>query len=78
MLAVYLGLLAFFVLWIMAGALTQGLDNVWIAALVDPFGLRAMGRRARYWTTEERNTRLPPLLGFVLANRALWRARAGA
>ena len=76
LLAVYLGLLAFFVLWIMAGALTQGLDNVWVAALVDPFGLRAMGRAMRYWSAEERNTRLPELLGFVLANRALWGALA--
>lgn len=72
LLMVYLGILAFFVLWLIAGAMTRDLDNVWIAVLVDPFGIRAMGRTMRYWAVEERNTQLPQLAGYILANRVLW------
>jgi ABC-type transport system involved in multi-copper enzyme maturation permease subunit len=72
LLMVYVGVLAFFVLWIVAGNLTSDIDNAWIAALIDPFGLRAMGRAVRYWSVEEQNTRLPELTGYLIANRALW------
>jgi ABC-2 type transport system permease protein len=77
MLGVYLAIMAFLVLFALAGSYTRDIDNLWIAALVDPFGLRALSLTARYWTTEERNTLLPPLAGYVLANRALWLAVAG-
>lgn len=72
LLQVYLGILAFFVLWIVAGAMTRDLDNVWIAALADPFGLRAVAQTLRYWAAEQRNTQVPELAGYILANRALW------
>lgn len=75
---VYLGILAFFVLWIMAGAMTRDLDNVWVAVLIDPFGLRALSRTLRYWTVEERNTQLPELVGYLLVNRVLWASVAVA
>jgi hypothetical protein len=51
---------------------TRDLDNLWIAALADPFGMRALNLTTRYWTAEERNTQLPALAGYILANRALW------
>ncbi|MFN9738996.1 MAG: M1 family aminopeptidase [Pseudomonadota bacterium] len=76
LLMVYVGILAFFVLWIVAGNLTREIDNAWVAALIDPFGLRAMGRVVRYWSVEERNTRLPEMAGYLIANRALWGAVA--
>jgi len=76
LLMVYVGILAFFVLWIVAGNLTREIDNAWVAALIDPFGLRAMGRAVRYWSVEERNTRLPEMAGYLIANRALWSAVA--
>jgi hypothetical protein len=76
MMMVYVGILAFFVLWIIAGQVTADLDNVWIGALLDPFGVRAVGRFVRYWSAEERNTMLPELAGYILGNRALWAAIA--
>lgn len=76
MLMVYLGILAFFVLWIIAGAMTRDLENLWVAALTDPFGVRALRLSMRYWTAEELNTLLPPLAGMLLANRLLWGAVA--
>lgn len=76
MMLVYVGVLAFLVLWITAGALTRELDNVWVAVLIDPFGLAALRRATRYFSTAEANSGLPELGGYLLANRALWTAVA--
>ena len=76
MMMVYVGVLAFFVLWIVAGAFTRDVSNEWVAVLLDPFGIRAFGRATRYFTTAESNTRLPPVAGYLMANRALWLAVA--
>ncbi|UUZ48268.1 hypothetical protein LP420_36130 [Massilia sp. B-10] len=54
------------------GALTRELDNVWVAVLIDPFGLAALRRATRYFSTAEANSGLPELGGYLLANRALW------
>jgi ABC-2 type transport system permease protein len=72
MMMVYLGVLAFFVLWGVAGAFTSDISNEWVAVLIDPFGVRAFGRATRYFTAAESNTMLPPVAGYLLANRALW------
>jgi ABC-2 type transport system permease protein len=73
---VYVGVLAFFVLWIVAGAFTSNIDNEWVAVLSDPFGLRAMSRATRYFSTAESNAGLPDVKGYMLANRLLWAAVA--
>ena len=72
MLLVYVGVLGFFVLWAMAGVFTRDINNEWYAVLLDPFGVRAFGRMTRYLTAAESNASLPPLSGFLLANRLLW------
>jgi len=69
---VYVGVMAFFVLWILAGKFTSNIDNEWIAVLADPFGLRALGRATRYFSTAESNAGLPAIGGYMLANRLLW------
>jgi ABC-2 type transport system permease protein len=69
---VYIGVLAFLVLYFVSGAMLADLDNVWLATLVEPMGLRAFGRTVRYWSTEERNSGLPAFAGYIMANRALW------
>lgn len=73
---VYVGVLAFIVLWIVAGNFTSDIDNEWIAVLSDPFGGRALSRATRYFSAAERNAGLPDLKGYVLANRLLWSAVA--
>lgn len=73
---VYVGVMGFFVLWIVAGSFTQNIDNEWIAVLADPFGLRALGRATRYFSTAESNAGLPDIQGYMLANRLLWSAVA--
>lgn len=72
MLAVYIGLLGFITLWVIAGTLTRDIQNEWAASLLDPFGARAVSRTVRYWSAAEQNTLLPPLSGFLLWNRAVW------
>jgi ABC-2 type transport system permease protein len=69
---VYVGVLAFFVLWIVAGKFTSDIDNEWIAVLIDPFGIRALGRATRYFSTAESNAGLPAFASYILANRVLW------
>lgn len=69
---VYVGVLGFIVLYIVSGVLLSDLDNVWIASLSEPLGIRAFGRTIRYWAAEQRNTELPAIGGYILANRALW------
>jgi hypothetical protein len=73
---VYVGVLGFFVLWIVAGKFTQNIDNEWIAVLSDPFGIRALGRATRYFSTAEANAGLPDIGSYLLANRLLWTAVA--
>jgi hypothetical protein len=69
---VYVGVLAFFVLWMVAGKFTQNIDNEWVAVLADPFGMRALGRATRYYSIAESNAGLPAVQGYILANRLLW------
>jgi ABC-2 type transport system permease protein len=73
---VYVGILAFFVLWIVAGQLTKDIGNEWVAVLADPFGGRALARAIRYYSVAESNAGLPAIGGYILANRALWSAVA--
>lgn len=72
MLAAYVGVAAFFVLYGLAQTYVGKLDNEFIAAMSDPFGIAAFELDTRYWTPAERNTILPPLSGPLMANRALW------
>jgi ABC-2 type transport system permease protein len=48
------------------------------SALADPFGGNAIDLVTRYWTPFDRNTRLIPFAGALLANRALWIGVAAA
>jgi ABC-2 type transport system permease protein len=69
---VYVGVLGFLILYVATGVLLRDLDNVWVATLSEPLGVRAIGWTVRYWSAEERNTALPEFTGYLLANRALW------
>lgn len=72
MLMVYVGVLAFFVLWTVAGQYTRNINNEWAAVLLDPFGIRAFGRMTRYFSVAESNAHLPPFDSFLMYNRVLW------
>jgi ABC-2 type transport system permease protein len=78
LLAVYLGVIGFYVLYAIAGFLTRDIQYDMVGSLLDPFGARAIEKTVRYWSANERNTLLPPLDGYLLLNRALWLAVAVA
>jgi ABC-2 type transport system permease protein len=72
LLGTYIGVIAFFVLWQIAGISLGNLQHLTLGALIDPFGFGAIELASRYWSIEDRNTRLPELSGLLLANRAIW------
>ena len=72
MLPVYVGSVLLLIGWLLSSQLLADLDNKTLASLVDPFGSRALDVLTEYWTIDERNTRLIPLEGVLLWNRALW------
>lgn len=72
MLPVYVGSVIVLIGWLLSRQLTADLDNKTLAALIDPFGSRAVSVLTQYWTIAERNTRQIPLEGVLLWNRALW------
>jgi len=76
MLMTYIGVIAFFVLCQIAEVTTGNLDHRTLGALIDPFGLGALDLATRYWSAEDRNTRVPELTGILLINRAIWIAVA--
>jgi ABC-2 type transport system permease protein len=78
MLSTYIGVIAFFVLWQIAVVTAENLQHLELGAMLDPFGLSALQLATRYWSIDERNTRLPEIGGVLLANRAVWFAAAAA
>jgi ABC-2 type transport system permease protein len=72
LIGVYVGVIAFFVLWLVAQQLTSDVEYRSIGALIDPFGVSAFEQETRYWSANERNTNLPALAGSLLTNRVLW------
>lgn len=72
LLLVFLGVVAFLVLWSIAGALTRDIQYDTISALIDPLGGEAIAHVMRYWSVAERNTQLPDVSGLVLLNRVIW------
>jgi ABC-2 type transport system permease protein len=72
MLPVYIGSVLMLIGQMIASQLVRDIDNKTLAALVDPFGSRALSILAEYWTVAERNTRTVPLEGVLLWNRLLW------
>lgn len=72
MLPVYIGSVLCLIGYLISLQLLRDIDNKTIAALIDPFGMSAIGRLAEYWTVAERNTRPIPFEGILLWNRLLW------
>jgi ABC-2 type transport system permease protein len=60
------------VLYLASQSLLREIDQKNVAAMIDPYGLRAFSYASQYWTPAERNSALVPLEGYVLYNRLLW------
>ncbi len=68
----YLGGVGLLLGYMVANVLVGDLETKWIAALVDPFGINAVGLVTEYWTTIEKNQQLLGLEGWLMVNRLVW------
>lgn len=68
----FVGALIIIIGYIVSGNLLSDIENVQIAGLSDPFGIRAYSVDSRYFTTVEKNTLAPSFSGILLYNRLLW------
>ena len=72
MMATYLGVAAFLVVFLLIRVALRDPDRLQIAALLDPFGSSAWGLATRYYTAADANTLNPPIAGPLLWNRVIW------
>ena len=72
MMPVYIGSILCLIGFLAAQGLLRDMDNKFVAALLDPFGVVAQARVVEYWSISERNTRQLPLEGALLWNRVVW------
>ncbi|HKQ97348.1 MAG TPA: ABC transporter permease subunit [Candidatus Polarisedimenticolia bacterium] len=68
----YVGVVAFFVCYLITGIVLDSPETAKLGALVDPFGGGAFDLVSRYWTTIEKNTLVPSFSGYVVYNRLIW------
>lgn len=70
---VYVAAVVLFLGYLMATNMIAVIENRTLAALTDPLGMTAgIVTAFRFWTIAEKNTRLMPLEGLFLLNRAVW------
>jgi hypothetical protein len=72
MLWTYVGVIIFFIGYLIATTLLRDLENQALAGLIDPFGFSTFLYMTKYWTVAEKNTQVLPLAGNLLLNRLLW------
>ncbi len=77
MMATYLGVVAFYVIWFVARTWARQLELESTAALLDPFATSAYAVATKYFTATERNALLPQIGGLLLWNRLLVIALSG-
>jgi len=70
----FLGALLLLVINVIAGVLTGKLENEKLAAILDPFGNNAFNLMTKYWTVDDKNSRVLGFVGILLWNRLLWLA----
>jgi ABC-type transport system involved in multi-copper enzyme maturation permease subunit len=75
--APFIGALLLLTGYSVTDALTQNLERERIAALLDPFGIRAFSVATKYWTVAEKNTRAIGFDGLLFWNRLIWLAVGG-
>ena len=68
----YLGNVVLVVAYLIALNASSDMNNLKVAALLDPFGLISIIDITRYWTSVEENTMCIRLTGNLLTNRLIW------
>lgn len=72
MLPNYIGGVVLLVGYLMSGLLLADVADKHLAALLDPFGVRAQASLVQYWSIAEQNARTVPFTGVLLQNRLIW------
>lgn len=72
MTVVYAQGIILFMGYLVASTFISDLDNQTLGAMLDPFGLGALGVHTQYWTVSEQNNNLIPFAGIILQSRLLW------
>jgi len=72
MMPVYVSSVILLIGYFAASQLSNSPTTRFWSVLADPFGGNAIDLVTRYWTPFDRNTRVIPFAGALLANRALW------
>ncbi|WP_338870756.1 M1 family aminopeptidase [Spirosoma sp. SC4-14] len=72
MLVVFVQGMGFLILYLVSGTFLSEIDRREVAALLDPFGLRAVWYTTQYWSISQKNNALIPLSDMLLWNRVLW------
>ena len=68
----FVGAMMILVVVSISSVVGSNLDNEWIAALTDPFGITALDQVSRFLSIDEQNTITAPLTGWLLWNRLGW------
>ena len=71
MMATYLGVVVFLVLWLVASLWSDKPELEKIVGLLEPFGTGAYSLATKYWTATERNSLIPAVTGVLLWNRLM-------
>lgn len=69
---VYTVSIVLFTGFMISGRISDGVENMLVAALSDPFGLVGAHQVTRYWSLIEQKSQGVPLVGNFLANRLFW------
>jgi len=78
MMATYLGVVVFVVVWLVATLWAANPEMEKAVAFWEPFGGGAYGLVTKYWTATERNSLIPAVTGVLLWNRLMVLAVSGA
>ena len=68
----FVGSIGLLVGYIISQNLIRDLDNEFIGAMLDPFGLRTFSVATKYWTVDDRNTMSMGFEGLLFLNRLIW------
>ena len=68
----YLFTVIFFLFDLAANSVLSDIEYQSLAAMLDPYGNKALGKVTQYWTPAEQNVRLLSLTDYLLYNRLAW------
>ncbi|MDQ7960238.1 ABC transporter permease/M1 family aminopeptidase [Flavobacterium lindanitolerans] len=68
----FIGVILLLLLQVVLSSFTQDIDNRYVVALWEPFGMEAASYYTKYWTIAEQNENLLPFEGVIIYNRLIW------